>query len=440
MEFNRYNLGILLRVCLLVASIFTISFLPLAWSRVFTWMVVLSIILLQIISLIYYCNRQQLRLNSFLEHLGNADATFRPTKEMRGNALFSHMEKAADVFLQARLREQEQYHLLRLLLSKTNSGFILLDRSMVVRHVNLAVQKWLPVQEGEELSQIPFGWEDLAEMAEENKEQEIELTADGRKIRLVVNAATIRQCNAWYVLLTLHDVYALRTANELNAWQRVTRTLNHEIINSITPLSSLAETAQAQLKRAIPQDTVAFEKLEKIIATIHSRSEGLFHFVQEFKKISRTPTIHQRKQPTTRVLDEAVLLLNHKLEKLHVAVIKQFEQDLPDVAVDEHWIGQVFVNLLTNAIDALAEVQQKCLTLNAKQTADSVIIRVHDNGHGIPEELREQLFEPFFSTKASGSGIGLTLSRQIMHMHHGQLFYDESCKQGTAFLLVFPKG
>jgi nitrogen fixation/metabolism regulation signal transduction histidine kinase len=439
MEFNKYNLGILLRVCLLVASIFTISFLPLTWSRLFTWIVVLSIILLQILSLIYFCNREQLRFNSFLEHLGNADATFRPTKEMRGNSLFSHMEKAADVFLQTRLREQEQYYLLRHIMDKTSTGFLLVDTQLRLQLANDSAYKWLDLQLGQKVDQLSYSWEDLSQLAQDDQEGALEIVRAGKKFWLTIHASKVRQGNSWYCLLTLTDVYAHMRRKEMNAWQSLTRTLNHEIMNSVTPISSLAETALAQLPGIAQNKDTALIRLKRALETIHTRSQGLYDFVQEFRKLTKAPRLELKMQQVAIPLEEAMELLKPRMDQAGIELQKNFPSDLSEVPLDGRWVVQVFLNLFGNAIDALHQSSEKVISINMKENAESIWVRIHDTGPGIPIEQSEQLFEPFFSTKEHGTGIGLTFSQKLMQLHGGQLYIDPDTAIGAAFVVLFQK-
>ena len=439
MASNNYNRGITVRVLLLTASTLLLNFLPFQWNRAFTWLVVLLLVGLQILSLIRYASKPHNQWLQFLAFLENADASFHPSKILSSGKIYQKMERATESFLRSRLREQEQFYLLKHILEKTTTGFMLVNAHMQLFLINDAAQLWFNLKKGDMMGSLPFSWTDLSEMARKGEEKEMEFMAGHRKVWLTVSASKIRQGNHWFCLLTLTDMYAQITSKEMKAWQSLTRTLNHEIMNSVTPISSLAETALMQLSKFEDDNRWSAERLRKSLETIFSRSQGLYDFVQEFRKLTKAPRLSLVEQQVTEPLREALELLRPRMELAGIELQQEVPVQLTNVPLDKRWVVQVFINLLVNAVEAMESVEERRIFVQVREDLHTVQVRVHDSGPGIDPEDAAQLFDPFYSTKKSGTGIGLTFSRQLMQLHKGQLFVDEKETTGAAFGVVFPK-
>jgi len=439
MVFNSYNRGIVARVLLLTASILLLNLLPFQWNRAFTWFLLLVVIGVQIGLLVRYAIKPHDQWLQFLAFLENADASFRPSTYIGSGKMHKKLEKATDAFLQSRLREQEQYYLLKHILEKTTTGFLLIDANKHLFLINDSAKHWFNVEIGETISRLPFSWHDLSEMAQNGEEREMEIMAGHRKVWLTVRSSKVRQGNQWFCLLTLTDMYMQITSKEMKAWQSLTRTLNHEIMNSVTPISSLAGTALMQLSKLTEEPAPKTERLKKSLETISSRSQGLFDFVQEFRKLTKAPRLSLTEQLVTEPLEEALELLRPRMEMTSIKVQREYPEALANVALDKRWIVQVFINLLVNAMEAMIGNDEKRILVQVLEDKDTVQVRLHDSGPGISPEDASQLFEPFYSTKEKGSGIGLTFSRQLMQLHKGQLFVDQEVSKGAAFGVVFMK-
>lgn len=424
---------------MLTASILLLNFLPFQWNRAFSWLIASILIVIQVWSLIRYANKPHNQWLQFLSFLENADASFLASKTLGSGKIYKKMEKATASFLQSRLREQEQYYLLKHILEKTTTGFLLVDPRMQLFLINEAAQQWFNLAKGDTLDGLPYSWADLSEMAQSGEEKEMEIMDGHRKAWLTVSASKIRQGNRWFCLLTLTDMYAQITNKEMKAWQSLTRTLNHEIMNSVTPISSLAETALLQLSKYKRENTPNTERLTKSLETILARSQGLYDFVQEFRKLTKAPRLNLTAHLVTDPLQEAIELLRPRFEQDDIQLKLDYPEQLTKVALDKRWIAQVFINLLVNAIEAMEDVAEKHIFIQVQEDLQTVQVRVHDSGPGVDADDLSQLFEPFYSTKEQGSGIGLTFSRKLMQLHKGQLFVDDKVRRGAAFGVVFSK-
>jgi two-component system nitrogen regulation sensor histidine kinase NtrY len=262
-------------------------------------------------------------------------------------------------------------------------------------------------------------------------------------LRLSVTATGLKIRNENYKLVSLQDIRQELEEQELDSWQKLIRVLTHEIMNSVTPVYSLSESINQMLTderggRKIPSEIDA-EDLEDMysgLRTIEERSKGLLKFVSDYKNLTRLPV------PSFESLSVGSLL--EHMERLFARDMKQagikfiVEKPEPDLTLwaDSQMIQQVLINLVTNSMEAVRNRKEKMIKLEAGSSEGRTSIRVADNGKGIDPEYSDKVFIPFFTTRKKGSGIGLSLSRQIMRLHRGSLSFHSDSK-GTVFVAEF---
>jgi signal transduction histidine kinase len=246
---------------------------------------------------------------------------------------------------------------------------------------------------------------------------------------LRVAVSEIRMAGEIERLYSIENLSGELTARESSAWRNLIRVLTHEIMNTLTPVASLAETAATMMDK--PD---AIDDIREAVQTIARRSEGLMNFVSRYRELLKVPQPDPEAVKVADVLRNVAKLMAAELKGLKL-VVDVVPESL-EVHADRQLLDQVLVNLVRNAADATADIDSPELRLSGKLEFGRVIIRVHDNGPGIPDETMDQIFVPFFTTKRDGSGIGLSLSRQIMTAHHGEIVV-ESDSSGTTVSLLF---
>jgi nitrogen fixation/metabolism regulation signal transduction histidine kinase len=233
-------------------------------------------------------------------------------------------------------------------------------------------------------------------------------------------------------------------AQELAAWQSVIRVLAHEIMNSLTPISSLSATArelvgQAQATLA-PDDPLAapLADARTALETVARRSEALLHFVETYRHVSRRLVARRESLRLRRVFARIERLLSSELSARGIVFTTRVVPDTLELAADAELLDQALINLLRNAMEALAGRTEGRVTLAAFRDAENrVVISISDNGPGIAPELRETVFVPFFTTRREGTGVGLTLARQIAAVHGAALELSDTDGGGATFSLRF---
>ena len=241
------------------------------------------------------------------------------------------------------------------------------------------------------------------------------------------------------LLVAFQPVREALEETEAQAYQKLLRVLTHEIMNSLAPIASLAATLHQQLAAAPAADPRPAE-LGRGLAVIRQRSEGLLHFAQTYRQLSQLAAAPFQTVPVWSLFEHVLTLLEPTFAP------RGFEPDVvltdPDLCIraDPALIEQVLINLLTNALEALqAQPAPRLRLAGYVQEPSRVVLEVADNGAGIPAALLEDIFVPFFTTKPTGSGIGLSLARQIMQLHRGSVQVKSAAGVGSEFYLLFPK-
>ncbi len=220
---------------------------------------------------------------------------------------------------------------------------------------------------------------------------------------------------------------------ETEAWQKLIRVLTHEIMNSIAPVISLSETvAERATINGMNENDYAI--MVQAMQTIHRRSKGLLDFVENYRKLTRLPSPTLRNFSLSALFDDIRLLFPERSDILFFQVKPE---DL-NLYADRIMVEQVLINLLKNAIEACEEALSPLIEVEAVRKNSMIIISVTDNGCGIVPEAIDRVFVPFFTTKSKGSGIGLSLCRQVMNRHGGSISVDSQVEKGTSFVLRFP--
>ncbi len=259
--------------------------------------------------------------------------------------------------------------------------------------------------------------------------------------KILLSATAFQTDGKIYKLIAFQNVNEALDETESKAWQKLLSVLTHEIMNSVAPISSLADTLKHRLQQSVSvlnNESGAVDDLELGIETIKRRSEGLLKFAETYRSLNKITTLNLNKIYVRDIFENLLQLMQPTLEQKNIdaeTILKD-----PDLMLeaDTSLLEQVMINLLVNAIDAVKDRPDPRITLSAYvATNRRTVIKVSDNGNGMPPEVIDKIFIPFFSTKKSGSGIGLSLCKQIMMLHKGNIQVQSEEGVGTAFLLQF---
>jgi two-component system nitrogen regulation sensor histidine kinase NtrY len=273
----------------------------------------------------------------------------------------------------------------------------------------------------------------------------VKIEADGELMHLALYATEFKLSGQSFSLVSIQNIHSELEEKEIEAWQKLIRVLTHEIMNSITPIASLASTIKELIEESygiLPEGkevkTEALDDIHQASQTIQKRSQGLLHFVDAYRNLTLIP------KPKMQIFQIKDLFV--RVEKLMQANIKKKSIDFKanvepqtlELTADPELIEQVLINLLLNALQSVEKKKEPKIDLKAQMEGRGrIIIQVRDNGPGILAENIEKIFIPFFSTKEGGSGIGLSLSRQIMRLHNGSIGIHSEPNVETVLTLRF---
>ncbi len=244
-------------------------------------------------------------------------------------------------------------------------------------------------------------------------------------------------------LLSVRDISREIDRNELDAWQKLLRVLRHEILNSLSPIKLIAGNLSERLQpegELVPLERLSEKEAADIktgLDTIHRRASGLSVFLDAYTNLYRTPEFKPELTEIAPLLQRIIELFKEEAEQLKIHLkLDQANKGL-ELLMDERMIEQVLINLVKNAMEAVKERTSKTISLSASKSNHATVISVSDSGAGIPEEQLESIFIPFFSTKESGTGIGLSFSQHVMQLHGGHIRVHSTPGEGSVFHLRF---
>ncbi len=449
MIYKHFRLNVLIRVGRLCATIYLFFYLIFATEFYATLLIVAAVTVYWMADLIHYVERTNRDLTRFLQAIRYEDFSQSFIGAGLGSS-FSELKSAftevLDAFRKTRAEREENYRYLQTVVQHVGIGLICYKPDGEVVLINTAAQRTLRTA-------VVRNVRDLAEFSESlvqtllemqpGKKALLKVDRDGRQLQLVVYATELRMRGQTLTLVSIQNIQRELEEKEMEAWQDLIRVLTHEIMNSVTPIASLASTVKSSIALTKPQsgDTKEIELFQDItdaVSTIERRSTGLLHFVQTYRELTRIP------KPNFEVFPIQNLFVN--LEQLMRAEIRDrgldFRSDIDpgslEITADPELIEQVLINLLLNAIQALdGREGGKVRLIGNLDGRGNTIIQVYDNGPGILKEVQDRIFIPFFTTKQEGSGIGLSLSRQIMRLHNGSLSVQSQPDEETIFTLHF---
>ncbi len=259
--------------------------------------------------------------------------------------------------------------------------------------------------------------------------------------KVLISATAFQTEERKFKLVAFQNISEAMDETESKAWQQLLGVMTHEIMNSVAPISSLADTLKNRLEKSIPDlsnKSGAVEDLEVGIETIKRRSEGLLKFAETYRNLNKITQPNLKKIFVRDLFESLYQLMQPTLDQKNIQLDIVLKDTSLAIDADTSLVEQVLINLLVNAIEAVKDKAEPRITLSATAAPNKkTLLKISDNGSGMPEEVMEKIFIPFFSTKKTGSGIGLSLCKQIMMLHKGNIQVQSKLDEGTAFILQF---
>jgi two-component system nitrogen regulation sensor histidine kinase NtrY len=347
-------------------------------------------------------------------------------------------------FQQTRAEKEENYRYLQTVIQHVGIGLISFNQDGEVEFINNAAKKILQLSNLKNIRSLGKRHKNLSDTLfsiKAGNKMMLKITEENDLLQLFIYAAEFKMRDQNFKLIALQNIQSELEEQEMEAWQKLIRVLTHEIMNSVTPISSLASTVNGLLDKYKSDKNPELDSIEDIttaINTIQKRSEGLIHFVESYRNLTRVPKPNFQIIPVKNIFSRIVTLMETDITGKGIKFIRNVNPPMLELTADPELIEQVLINLIVNSIHALENVESPEIKLYSEMDERGrVIIKVIDNGVGISEDVQEKIFIPFFSTKKEGSGIGLSLSRQIMRSHGGMIRVNSTPGKETVFTLRF---
>jgi nitrogen fixation/metabolism regulation signal transduction histidine kinase len=446
MGYKRFTIAVTVQVALMLAICVAAAYVAVATSYYATLLLLLVTLALQVAALVHYVTRTNRELARFMLAIRHEDLvqSFSPGPATGSFAeLGTAFEEILARFRAARSAKEEQASYLDTLVQHVPVAVIVLDETGHIDQFNHAARRLFGVGAPRNLGEFTgFGPQFPGRILalEPGKASLLDVQKDNASLQLNVLATELKMGGHRYKIVSLQDIHGELEAREAEAWQNLIRVLTHEIMNSATPISSLATTAAELLAEARerPGHDGAIDDAQDAVETIAQRSSGLIRFVESYRRLTRLPQPKPRSLDVAALLDRVVQLMKPELDRRAIAVSRSVTPRNLQISADQDLLEQVLINLLRNAVDAVAGTTSPEIRLDAGIDADGhAVVAVEDNGEGMDEQVRQNIFVPFFTTKPNGSGIGLSLVRQIMRSHHGSVGVRSAPGHGTAVRLSF---
>jgi len=269
----------------------------------------------------------------------------------------------------------------------------------------------------------------------------LKLIVNNQLRHIAARVVSFRYEDEVFKLIAFQDIKNEIDQTELDAWQKLIRILRHEIHNSLSPITVLSAGLVQQVENDLKTSGIITANTSSSILeglkVVRKRSIGLSEFVESYKKLTDLPLPNIQPVPVDRLLGHIGSLFKDECNNKNISLCIKPISPTAIIYVDEKLAEQTLINIISNAIDATQGVVNATITVEFFATDDSQTISISDNGRGIPTDLQENIFTPFFTTKKDGSGIGLSLSRQIMRLHNGTLSLISQPNSGTSFIMTF---
>lgn len=446
MIFKRYEWRLILRVLTLFVTLLAAAFILVKGLYIYL-LIVLPVVIYELVDMIRFNKKAQQEISQFVESVHYRDFSRHFDVGKAPGELKELRKGFNDINSTFKLisREKEtQYHYLQKILELVDTGIISYEQETgEIIWINESFKNLLGIPYLKTIQSLakrePVFYDDIINIkAGDNKL--VTITRDQQQIKILVNISIYKIQNKLYRLLAFQNVSEALDETESKAWQKLLNIMTHEIMNSVAPISSLAETLKNRLQSPQIANGVTpgeLEDLELGIDTIKRRSEGLLKFTESYRNLNKITQLDLEPILVCNLLENINSLMLPTLEKKQIELDIIIKDLTLAIDIDINLVEQVLINLLINAVEAVKDNEGPRIVLSAEAQNNKVFIKVSDNGTGMSLELLDKIFIPFFSTRKTGSGIGLSLCKQIMLLHKGNIQVQSAEGKGSVFMLQF---
>ncbi len=452
---KSFRFGITIRILLLAAMLLLMTYLVLETQYYVSMAILGMVIIAQIVALIKYLERTNVLLTRFLEAIRYSDFTGAFRNHGLGsnfddlNAAFSDV---IDKFKEERSKKEESIRYLETVVQHIGIGLVCFNGKGEVVLLNTAAKRLFKVATLRTIDSLKTISEQLYKTVKQQKggnRSLLRITIKNETLQLAMHATEFRMRDEAYKLVSFQNIHTELEEKEMEAWQNLTQVLAHEIMNSITPISSLSGTVKMLLeeqigdnKETVELNTETIEDVTDALNTISNRSQGLMRFVNSYRDFTQIPEPKFEQFSVMEALKRIASLMKAQAEEMDTNIEIECDPETLELTADPHLVEQVLINLVKNAIRALSDTENGHIWLKGEiGESGRAVIHIQDNGPGVKKAMKEKIFIPFYTVggngKSKGSGIGLSLSRQIMRLHGGSLILNSEKGKGSTFTMRF---
>jgi two-component system nitrogen regulation sensor histidine kinase NtrY len=448
MIFKRYEWRLLLRVLILFITLTVTSILAVKGEGYYLYLVITCPLLVyELIEMIRFQKKAQDEVSQFVESIHyrdfsrHFDVRRAPTELKPLRKGFNEINSTFKLISRER---ETQYHYLHKILELVDTGILSYDNETgETGWINEAFKKLIGIPYLKTIHSLEKREEALYTEIVKLKPGDskvITVMRNQQLVKILVSASVLRSDDRISKLVAFQNVSEALDETESKAWQKLLSVMTHEIMNSVAPISSLADTLMNRLQSPELKGGAMSGELEDLelgIDTIKRRSEGLLKFTESYRNLNKITKLDLKKILVRDLFENLSSLMSPTMEKKHIELEIVLRDPALAIEADLNLVEQVLINLVVNAIEAVKDKEDPRITLSAEIGNGRTIVKVADNGLGMPTELLDKIFIPFFSTRKTGSGIGLSLCKQIMLLHKGNIQVQSTEGLGSGFLLQF---
>ncbi|MFC2096904.1 PAS domain-containing sensor histidine kinase [Bacteroidota bacterium] len=449
-KINRFYVIIIVRIILIALTCFVFFWLLPRTSRMYSTIFAGFLISIQTYWLIYYVDRVNRDISRFLLYFREGESITgysRKRIEKDFSGLIDSFAKISSEIVEIRVEREKKEQFLNTIVKNVSSGIISYNENGIIDLYNETAKNIFNCGQINNIDGLEIVEEGLSEKIKSlspGKPEIIRLNINNEVVQLNIRLSKIIDDSKTINLLSFQNIKVELENKELDSWQRLIRVLTHEISNSLTPINTLITAVKRSISnngQVLQIDSLTQETLNNALSNINlveERSKGLIEFVGEYRKLTRIPKPKMEIIKLKDLFHDIRLLMQKEI--LYKKIIIQFDLKPENVVLeaDKNLIEQIIINLIKNSAEAFEENTSNLIHLKAEEDKNkNILIHIVDNGPGIPEDIINDIFIPFYTTKENGSGIGLSLTRQIMTLHGGTISVHSVPNVTTVFTLKF---
>ena len=445
MVFKKFRIQVIIRFTIIALALGGLLYCLLVTGKYIRSFYLSVFTVLALVELFYYIDRTNRDVTAFLQSILNSDFTNVFDAGKKGKSfryLYASMNEITRKFGEINRTKEIQYLYLQTLVEQANVGLLSFDKDGKIQLINRAFREIAgqgPLLSGSDIKELPENIFLVVNELTPGKRELKTLEVGTRMIPLVFIATGIKTGKDEFTLISVQNIRQELDEKELEAWQKLIRVLTHEIMNSATPITSLSSSLYTLLQNQgdKPIEQKEKERITTGLEAIQDRSTGLMKFTQAYQSLTRIPKPRVKPIRIKELIHRIEILVKAQIEERRIELIIKEKDEVKNIMGDIDLLDQVFLNLLKNSIEALEGRSNPAIDVTFENTQEGkAMIRIADNGSGMTREIQEQIFVPFFTTKEKGSGIGLSLCRQIIRLHGGMIAVESDEDRGTVFTIM----